>query len=103
MATRCQRMALGGWCGASAGVREGRRRLLTTGLAAIGGGFERVVAQSGERTCGHAHGTLQPMQLIEPHASDHLSSVWCVCACAAWLIALMNPVSLLTTCAGCVP
>ena len=40
--------------------------------------------------------TLQPMQLIEPHASDHLSSVWCVWACAAWLIALMNPVSLLT-------
>ena len=75
-------------------MREGRRRLLTTGLAAIGGGFERVVAQSGERTCGHARGTLQPMQLIEPHASDHLSSVWCVCACAAWLIAVMNPVSL---------
>ena len=34
------------------------------------------------------------MQLIEPHASDHISSVWCVCACAAWLIAVMNPVSL---------
>ena len=44
--------------------------------------------------CGHACGTLQPMQLIEPHACDHLSSVWRVRACAAWLIALMNPVSL---------
>ena len=62
-----------------------------TGLAAIGGGFERVVSHNQVSVA-----TLQPMQLIEPHASDHLSSVWCVCACAAWLIALMNPVSLLT-------
>ena len=44
--------------------------------------------------CAHVCGTLQPMQLITPCASDHLSSVWRVCTCVARLIALMNPVSL---------